>query len=312
MPDIVVSEFMDEAALDEVRRDFSLAYDPSLVDRPDELLPLVAEARALIVRNRTQVRGRLLDAARRLEAVGRLGVGLDNIDVAACAARGIAVLPATGANETAVAEYVIATALVLLRGAYHATPAMLEGSWPRERLIGREVSGRTLGLVGFGGIARQVARRAAALGMRVAAHDPFVPAGDPAWQDVERHGELRPLLAASDIVSLHVPLTDATRNLVDAAALAAMRPDAVLINTSRGGIVDEPALAEALRAGRLAGAALDVFATEPLSRAAAATFEGAPNLILTPHVAGVTVESNQRVSAVTAANVRRVLERPKP
>jgi (S)-sulfolactate dehydrogenase len=309
MTDIIVSEFMDEAAVHELHREFRVLYDPALVDRPVDLERLAADARALIVRNRTQVRGPLLGAARRHEAVGRLGVGLDNIDVAACEARGIAVLPATGANETAVAEYVIAVTLVLLRGAYGATPAMLDGRWPRQELIGREASGRLMGLVGLGGIARQVASRAKALGMRVAAFDPHLPVGDAAWQEVERHGELRALLAAADVLSLHVPLTAETRDLIGAQALAAMRADAVLVNTARGGVVDEPALAEALRGGKLAGAALDVFADEPLSREAARAFAGCPNLILTPHVAGVTVESNTRVSMVTAENVRRALAR---
>jgi (S)-sulfolactate dehydrogenase len=309
MAHIVVSEFMDEAAVDDLRRDFHVRYDPTLVDRPGELERLAVDARALIVRNRTQVRGSLLAAARRLEAVGRLGVGLDNIDVAACEARRIAVLPATGANATAVAEYVIAATLVLLRGVHGATPAMLDGRWPRQELIGREASGRLMGLVGLGGIARQVASRAKALGMRVAAFDPHLPVGDAAWQEVERHGELRALLAAADVLSLHVPLTAETRDLIGAQALAAMRADAVLVNTARGGVVDEPALAEALRGGKLAGAALDVFADEPLSREAARAFAGCPNLILTPHVAGVTVESNTRVSMVTAENVRRALAR---
>jgi (S)-sulfolactate dehydrogenase len=309
MTDIVVSEFMDEAAVDELRREFQVRYDPTLVDRPAELERLAVHARALIVRNRTQVHGPLLAAARRLEAVGRLGVGLDNVDVAACKARGIAVLPATGANETAVAEYVVAAALFLLRGAYNATPAMLDGRWPRQELIGREASGRLMGLVGFGGVARQVAQRAKALGMRVAAFDPYLPAGDAAWQEVERRDELRSLLAAADVLSLHVPLAAETRHLIGGEALATMRSDALLINTARGGVVDEPALAEALRCGRLAGAALDVFADEPLSRDAARVFAGCPNLILTPHVAGVTVESNARVSMVTAENVRRVLTR---
>ena len=309
MTDIVVSEFMDEAAVDGLRREFRVSYDPTLVDRPAELEQLAARARALIVRNRTQVRGPLLAAARRLEAVGRLGVGLDNIDVAACEARGIAVLPATGANETTVAEYVIAATLVLLRGVYGATQTMLDGRWPRQELVGREASGRLMGLVGFGGIAREVARRAKALGMRVAAFDPHLPVGDAAWCEVERHDDLRALLAAADVLSLHVPLTAETRDLIGAAALAAMRPDAVLINTARGGVVDEAALAEALCGGRLAGAALDVFADEPLSRDAARVFAGCPNLVLTPHVAGVTIESNTRVSMVTVENVRRVLAR---
>ncbi|MEQ9606173.1 MAG: NAD(P)-dependent oxidoreductase, partial [Kiloniellaceae bacterium] len=265
-------------------------------------------ARAHTVRNRTQVSAGVLAAGPTLEAVGRLGVGLDNIDMAACKARGLPVFPATGANDQAVAEYVIATTLVLLRGAYHAGAAMLAGDWPRQALMGHEVAGKTLGLVGFGAIARQIAARARALGMTVAAADPFVAADDAAWQDVARHESLESLLAAADAVSLHVPLTDKTRGLLGAAALAAMRPGAVLINTARGGVVDEAALAESLRQGHLGGAALDVFEKEPLGAAAAARFAGLANVILTPHIAGVTQEANVRVSALTAENVRRVLE----
>jgi (S)-sulfolactate dehydrogenase len=308
MPDIVVSEFMDETAVAGLARDFAVACDPTLADRPDALLPLLRDARALIVRNRTQVRGGLLAAAPRLLVVGRLGVGLDNIDTEACRARGIEVFPATGANDVAVAEYVIAAALLLLRGAWFASTAMLAGGWPRNALIGRELAGKVLGLVGFGSIAREVAMRARALGMETLAFDPYVPADHPAWQGTRRL-DLDALLAAADVVSLHVPLTPETRHLIDAAALARMRADAVLINAARGGVVDEPALAAALRSGRLGGAALDVFETEPLTAAAGRVFADVPNLILTPHIAGVTRESNVRVSAVTAANVRRILER---
>ena len=145
---------MDAAAVAELRADFSVFYDPGLVDRPDDLVAAITEAQGLVVRNRTQVRGTLLAAARRLRAVGRLGVGLDNIDVDECQGRGIAVLPATGANETAVAEYVVATSLILLRKASARGPAMLAGDWPREGSVGREIAGRRMGLVGQGAIAR--------------------------------------------------------------------------------------------------------------------------------------------------------------
>lgn len=310
MPDIVVSEFMDEAALARHLGDRDVLYDPGLVDRPDDLSRALADARALIVRNRTQVRGALLEAAGRLVCVGRLGVGLDNIDLDACAARGIAVLPATGANDIGVAEYVIATAMLLLRGAYGASAEVAAGTWPRNRLMGREIFGKTMGLVGFGAIARETARRAAALGCRVIAHDPFVPPEADAWR--QPFGRVEPaslpdLLAQADIVSLHVPLSEGTRNLIDATALAAMKPDAIVINAARGGVLDEGALAAALRARKLGGAALDVFAEEPLDATAGSVFAGCPNLVLTPHIAGVSVESNLRVSEVTAAGVARCL-----
>lgn len=310
MPDVVVSEFMDEAALARHLSDRTVLYDPGLVDRPEDLARALAEARALIVRNRTQVRGALLDAAPRLVCVGRLGVGLDNIDLAACAARGIRVFPATGANDIGVAEYVIATAMLLLRGAYGASAEVASGAWPRNRLMGREIFGKTMGLVGFGAIARETAKRAAALGCRVIAHDPFLAPDAAAWD--QPFGRVAPvdlptLLREADIVSLHVPLTDATRGLIDAPALAAMRPDAILINAARGGVVDEAALAHALRAQKLGGAALDVFVEEPLGAQAGSVFADCPNLILTPHIAGVSVESNLRVSEVTAEAVARAL-----
>ena len=307
---VVISEFMDEAAIAGELGAFETLYDPGLVDRPEALAAALADADALIVRNRTQVRGALLAAAPNLKAVGRLGVGLDNIDVAACGGRGIAVFPATGANDGAVAEYVIAAAMLLLRGAYGATDAVAAGAWPRERLMGREIFGKRLGLVGFGAIARETASRAAALGMTLCAHDPHLPTDDAAWRPAYGPVARLPLdalLATSDVVSLHVPLTPETRGLIGPEALARMRPDAILINAARGGVVDEGAVAQALRAGKLGGAALDVFAREPLDAVSGTPFRDAPNLILTPHVAGVTRESNVRVSAVTARAVRRHL-----
>jgi (S)-sulfolactate dehydrogenase len=306
MADVVISEFMDEEAVAWLEQRFAVDYDPKLVDDRPRLLAAGRGARAIVVRNRTRVDGALLAVWPDLRAVGRLGVGLDNIDTEACAARGIAVMPATGGNTVAVAEYVIAAVLMLRRGAYGASAEVLAGAWPRERLIGAEVAGAVMGLIGFGAIARAVAERARAMGMRVAAFDPFVPEGDAAWAGVERHGDVDGLLGASDAVSLHVPLTDATGGLIDAERIARMRPGAVVVNTARGGIVDEAALAAALRDGRLGGAALDVFAEEPLGPGS--PLAGAPNLIATPHIAGVTRESNTRIGRITAENVARVLE----
>ena len=304
MPEIVISEFMDEAA---IKRNFAgrdVLYDPELVDQGPRLHAALRDARALIVRNRTQVRGPLLDAAPELVVVGRLGVGLDNIDVAACEARGIAVHPATGANNLSVAEYVITAALMLLRRAWLATDRVVAGQWPRNELMGRELASKRLGLVGFGAIARETAGLASGLGMTLGASDPLLPADHPAWTRATRQS-LDDLLATSDVVSLHVPLTASTRNMIDAAAIARIKRGAILINAARGGIVDELALVAALRSGQLGGAALDVFATEPVDAAYGERFAGAPNLLLTPHIAGVTEESNQRVSQVTAEAVLR-------
>ncbi|CAN1537968.1 SerA Phosphoglycerate dehydrogenase and related dehydrogenases [Rhabdaerophilaceae bacterium] len=307
MATVIITEFMDDAAVARIAAKHDTLYDPKLVDDLARLSLLLPDARALIVRNRTQVRGALLQAGTKLEVVGRLGVGLDNIDVAACAEHGIAVIPATGANDLSVAEWVLASAMILLRGAYRANVEMIAGAWPRNRLMGRELSGRVMGLVGFGSIAREVAKRARALGMDVIAHDPFVADSDAAWSLARPHG-LEPLLRESDVISLHVPLTDETRNMIDALRLGRMRPDAIILNAARGGVIDEPALADALRAGRLAGAALDVFEEEPLSATRGAVFAGCPNLILTPHIAGVTVESNVRVSTLIATKVLDILD----
>lgn len=310
VPKVVIAEFMDEAAIAAELGGFATLYDPALVDRPEDLRAALADADALVVRNRTQVNAALLAAAPDLKVVGRLGVGLDNIDLDACRARGVAVYPATGANDVAVAEYVIGTAMLLLRSAYGASAAVAAGTWPRNALMGREISGKRLGLVGFGAIARETARRALALGMRVSAYDPFLPADDPAWRPdggpvvrADRDG----LIADSDVLSLHVPLTPETRGMIDADVLARMPAGAVLINAARGEVVDGAAVAAALRGGHLGGAALDVFPHEPLDAAAGALFRDLPNLILTPHIAGVTRESNVRVSRVTAQAVRRHL-----
>jgi (S)-sulfolactate dehydrogenase len=308
MKRIVVSEFMDAPAVEGLRGRFEVDYRPQLVDDPAALSAALATADAWIVRNRTQVRGPLLAAAARLRVVGRLGVGLDNIDLAACEARGIRVIPATGANADAVAEYVIAAALVLLRGAYYSSAEVASGRWPRAALSeGREAGDKSIGIVGFGSIGRATAAKAAALGMKILGHDPQVADGDPAWRKARAEPlALDALLARSDVVSLHVPLVAATRGLIGAERLARMKPGAILVNTARGGIVDEAAVATALREGRLGGAALDVFDKEPLS--AGSPLGDAPRLILTPHIAGVTLESNERVSSLIASRVAEALD----
>lgn len=304
---IVISEFMDTPAVERLAAKHDVLYDATLVDDPARLQAEAAKADVLIVRNRTQVRGALLDAAARCRVVGRLGVGLDNIDGAACEARGIRVIPATGANALSVAEYVIATAMLLLRGAYASTSQVAAGRWPRAALgNGREIGGKTLGLIGFGSIGQLTARLARALGLQVVAYDAMLPLSDRAYVDQGVHPlTLDEVVATADVISLHVPLVDSTRGLFGAARLAAMKPGAVLINTARGGIVDEAALADALKSGHLGGAAIDVFATEPLP--ASPHFEGCPNLVLTPHIAGVTSESNERVSFMIADHVLEAL-----
>jgi (S)-sulfolactate dehydrogenase len=255
----------------------------------------------------TQVNQELLNGAPKLKVVGRLGVGLENIELPACAQRNIKVIPATGANAESVAEYVIGTAIALTRGFLPATVQTLGGSWPRPHFSGyHEFTGKTLGVVGFGSIGRVTAQKALAFGLKCLAYDPMLPG-----KSIDVGGTAVPLvtldalLASSDAVTLHLPLLPETRGLFSAATLDKMKQGACLINTARGGIVDEKALAERLRSGRLGGAALDVFEKEPATDLS--HFAGLTNLIATPHIAGVTSESNDRVSQMIADEVIQFL-----
>lgn len=303
MARIVISEFMDERAVAQLEAAHEVLYDPKLVGDAPRLQAEAATADALVVRNLTQVRGDLLAALTRCKVVGRLGVGLDNIDVPACEAKGIKVIPASGANALSVAEYVIASTMLLLRGAFASSAAVAAGQWPRAALSnGRETAGQTLGVIGFGSIGQMTARLARGLGMQVIAYDAMLQPGAAVFaQSGVRQAGLDELVGSADAITLHVPLVETTRGLFDAARIAKMKKGAVLINTSRGHIVDIEALATALRAGRLGGAAVDVFDVEPLP--ATASLQDCPNLLLTPHISGVSAQSNERVSFMIADKV---------
>lgn len=310
MARIVITEIMDAPAVAQLQAQHDVVYDPLLVDDVPRLRELAADCDALIVRNRTQVRGELLAALVRCRVVGRLGVGLDNIDLPGCEARGMTVIPASGANALSVAEYVIAASMVLLRGAFASTADVVAGRWPRNALgsRGRETAGKTLGIIGFGSIGQLTARLAGALGMQVIAHDPHLAADAVAFQSGRvRWTDLQDLISRSDVVTLHVPLVAGTKGLFDAARIASMKPGAILINTSRGPILDLPAVAAALRSGHLGGAAVDVFDAEPLP--ATPSLADCPNLLLTPHISGVSMESNDRVSSMIAEKVLDALQR---
>jgi len=297
MPDILIPEFMDKPAVDRLKASFSVHYEPALHSDAERFIAAMADCRGLIVRNGTQVRGAPLAAAEKLVVVGRLGVGLDNIDVEACAARGIAVIPATGANAISVAELAIGAMIVLMRGAFYVSDRLRAGEWPRQELVGREIFGKTLGLIGFGNVGNAVAERAHALGMIVQAYDPYVPDNHPHWSEKGAvPASLERVLAESDILSLHVPLSDETRHMIGAAELARLKPGTMIVNTARGSVVDEQALADALASGHIAGAAVDVFEREPIDPAS--PLASAPNVILTPHLGAMTVESNHRVSTM--------------
>jgi len=291
MTDVLLVEDVWADTFDERFRGLTVRRSPA-AGRAD----LVAGTRALIVRNRTAVDGDLLAAAPRLAVIGRFGVGLDNIDVAAADARGVVVVAPLGANAISVAEHTIALALALSRELTRHDSAVRAGIW--QRLPGRELAGRTWGVLGAGATGRAVARLAEALCMPVVAHDPYA---EIAGLDLVDFGTL---LASADVLSVHVPLTARTRRMLDAAAFARMRPGAVLISVGRGEVVDEDALAGALRSGQLAGAGLDVRALEPPR---AGPLDDAPNVIFTPHVAGITVESQHRIATILAEDITAVL-----
>lgn len=300
---IVIPESILPESIARLGAAHDVVYDPSLVNDSARLATVARDADAIIVRRLTQVRGELLEAMPRVKAVGRLGVGLDNIDVATCRARGIEVIPAIGANARSVAEYVVAVAMLLVRGAYFSTQEVVAGQWPKAQLDrGREIMGLTLGVVGFGSIGRTTAALAQRLGMRVVAADSG--AATAAHGDVEMM-PLAELLGLSDVVTLHLPLTEQSTGLFDARTIASLKPGAVLINAARGGIVDDGALVEALRRGHLGGAAIDAFQNEPLGPSP--MYADTPNLILTPHIAGVTQDSERRVNQVVVDKVLAVL-----
>lgn len=305
---IIITEFMDERAVAQLAAQHEVVYDPKLVDQPADLLVAAATCDAIIVRNRTQVRGDLLVALSQCKVVGRLGVGLDNIDVSGCEAKGMKVIPATGANALSVAEYVIVSAMLLLRGAFASTGDVAAGRWPRNALSnGRETTGKTLGVIGFGGIGQLTGKLARGLGMNVIAYDPVMKSDSPAFAQVgAKPASLDEVIAQADVVTLHVPLVDGTRGLFNAQRIAAMKAGSILINTSRGHIVDVAAVVQSLKSGHLGGAALDVFDTEPMP--ADPMFESCPGLILTPHISGVTYEGNERVSFMIASSVLEALK----
>jgi len=276
-----------------------------LVERDEgDLARQLADADAVIVRSGTTLTRELIEAAPKLRVIGRAGVGVDNIDLDAATERGVAVLNAPAGNTTSAAELTFALLLSLARSIPAADRSMRAGEWDRTTFRGIELHGKTLGLVGAGRIGAEVAKRARAFGMRVVAYDPYLPdeRADTLGLVV---APLERVLEEADVLSLHVPLTEATENLIDAAALARMKPSAYLINAARGGVVDESALIDALREGRLGGAALDVFADEPpASDHPLRTLEG---VVLTPHLGAATREAQRNVAQEIAGAVRAAL-----
>ena len=299
---ILITEFMDEDAVNLLKKKYDVYYDISLAEDSNSLVKLINKMKALIVRNKTLVTRELIENAPNLTCVGRLGVGLDNIDLNACEEQNITVYPALGANSHSVAEYVICTSMLLLRKAYFKKNEMIAGNWPRQESSGSEVYGKTLGLIGFGDIAQKTRDLALGLGIKTVAYDPYLDKDSNLWKET-KNLLLDNLLSISDIISLHIPLNKETKNLIDEKKLRLIKNSSVIINTSRGGIIDENSLAKLLKENKIGGAALDVFNKEPINKVNAKKFEGLDNIILTPHIGGVTKESNERVSKMIAKKI---------
>jgi D-3-phosphoglycerate dehydrogenase len=270
----------------------------------DELARAIAGMHAVIVRSSTRITRDSLRYADQLQVIGRAGVGVDNIDVEAATERGVAVLNAPAGNTISAAELTFALTLACVRRIAAADRSMKTGEWDRKSFTGTELYGKTLGLIGAGRIGGEVARRARAFGMRICAYDPYLPPARAEALEIELC-PLDAVIARADVLSLHVPLTESTAGLIGAAELARMKAGAVVVNAARGGVIDETALAEALRSGHLGGAALDVYAEEPLPEDH--PLRAVPNAVLTPHLGAATEEAQLNVAVEIATAVRAAL-----
>jgi D-3-phosphoglycerate dehydrogenase/(S)-sulfolactate dehydrogenase len=293
---VLVSDDLSPEAV-RVLREAGLEVDVKTGLEPAALEAIIGEYDALAVRSATKVTARLLDKAARLKVVGRAGIGVDNVDLDAATRHGVVVMNTPGGSSVTVAELALAMILSLSRHLAAATASVKAGKWEKKRFQGHELAGKTLGVVGIGNIGSALVERALALKMRVVAYDPFITA-EAAAKLGATLVDLDALWREADVVSLHIPLTDQTRNLVNATALAKMRKGAILVNCARGGIVDEAALAEALASGHLGGAALDVFDKEP--PAPDHPLLRAENFVCTPHIGASTEEAQSAVAIAIA------------
>jgi D-3-phosphoglycerate dehydrogenase len=302
---VLITDGLDRSAVEILRK----AHEIHVKELDAKgLLASIATYEALIVRSRTKVMKEVLSRGIRLKVVGRAGVGVDNIDVDEATARKIAVVNAPTASTVSVAELAIGHMVSLFRHLPEADRSVKAGKWEKGKFEGRELFGKTLGLLGSGRIGAEVAKRAQAFGMRVIAYDPYLPK-TTAQQTGIRLVEKDALFRDSDVLSVHAALTPETRGLVGAAELATMRQSAILINCARGEIVDEAALAEALRAGTISGAAIDVFVKEP---PVGSPLLAAPHVVFTPHLGASTMEGQARAGAIVADQVLKVLAGKRP
>ncbi len=261
-----------------------------------QLLDEVAEVEFLVVRSATKVTEKVLAAGKKLKVVGRAGAGLDNIDVQTARAKNIAVYNTPGANSTSVAELAIGLLLALMRHIPRGTAGIKDGKWEKKQLKGNEIFGKILGIIGYGSVGRQVAKMAGAFDMKVLVYDPFATV-----EEADQVSSLDNLLEVSDVVSVHVPLSPDTRNLLDSSAIGKMKKGAVLINTARGGIVNEEALYDSLISAKIGGAGMDVFEVEPPTDELRRRLVGLDNVVCTPHIGASTAEAQKRVGLEMAS-----------
>ena len=302
---ILITENIQGEAVGQLAAEFSVTFLPDLWKNPAKLSEMIGSFRALIVRNQTKVTAELLSKATRLEVIGRAGVGLDNIDLDSATRAGILVTSTPDQNAISVAELALGMMLSLARTIPAATDDTRQGNWNRQKFIGTELHGKTIGIVGAGKIGFLTAQRAKSFGMRVVAYDPFISPDSILLSELcAELVEIDELLACADVVSSHLPATPETIGFFNAQKFSKMKPTAFFINTSRGEVVSEEDLLQALKAGQLAGAALDVRSHEPPFKS---ELETLPNVVLTPHIAAFTYEAQVRVTRAICEDVGRVL-----
>lgn len=305
---VLVSDSLSESGLKPLRAAEGIHVDVRTNLTPDQLLEAIPDYDALLIRSSTEVTAAVIQAGKKLRVVARAGVGVDNIDVDTATQAGIIVVNAPTGNVVAAAEHTIAMLFAVARHVAQADAHVRAGQWKRSQFMGVEIRNKILGTVGMGRVAQEVARRAQGLGMTVLGYDPYVTADFAAQRGV-RLVDLDTLLAQADFLTVHVPLTPQTTNLIDRPQLELMKPTARILNVARGGVVNEAALAEAVETGRIAGAALDVFTEEPL--AADSPLRRTNKIVLTPHLGGSTVEAQEQVAEDVALQVIDVLnDRP--
>ncbi len=286
---------MDSNSIDDLKNNFEITFDETLWKNTKKLKEIIKDYDGLIVRNKTQVNKDILSNANNLKFIGRLGVGLDNIDTELCKTKNIHVQPATGMNADSVAEYVISSSMSLIKKIPIFHYGTVKGDWPRTTIKSAEINGKCIGIVGFGTIGRKVADYSLKNGLNVLAYDPYIKK----LGDNEKNYKLSSLgdiFKDADIISLHLPLTEETKNLINRSSFLKMQKQPIIINTSRGSVVNENDLIDAYDQNLISGFALDVFENEPIKKDLCERITSEMNCILTPHISGVTTESNIRVS----------------